>query len=67
MVALHGRGADAGMNRGIIGTHIVPEEAVKLLQGGDRVHIQRIEPGLFECSELAFDFGFGGTVTDFRV
>lgn len=48
LVALHGRGADAGMNRGIIGTHIVPEEPARLLQGaisfgGDGVQtVQRV-------------------------
>ncbi len=67
LVAFHGRGADAGMDGCIVGAHIVLEQPVKLCQGGDGIQIQGIEPCLLECSELAFDFCLGGTITDLRV
>ena len=53
MVALQGRGADAGMDGRIVGAHIVFKEPVELRQRGDGIQIQRVEPGLLEGSELA--------------
>ena len=67
LVPLHGRGIDAGMDRCIIGAHIVLEQLVELRLGGDGIQVQRIEPGLLEHSELALDLGLGCTVTDLRI
>ena len=67
LVPFHGRRAGAGMDGGIVGAHIVLEQPVKLCQRGDGIQIQGIEPCLLECSELAFDFCLGGTITDLRV
>ena len=67
MVALHGCGADAGMDGCIAGAHIVLKEPAKLRQRGDGIQIQRVEPGLLEGPELAFCFGPGGTITDLCV
>ena len=67
LVALHGCGADAGMDGCIAGAHIVLKQPVELRQGGDGVHVQRIEPCLFQGSELAFNFCLRGTITDLRM
>lgn len=67
LVALHGGRANAGMDRCIVGAHIVPEKPVELLQGGDGIQIECIEPGLLERPELALYFRFRGAVTDLRM
>ena len=51
----------------VIGAHVVPEQAVKLCQGGDGLQVKGIEPGLLQGSELALDFGLGCAVPDLCV
>ena len=65
LVALQGRGADAGMDGGIVGTHVILEKPIELLQGGNGIHVQGIKPSFLQCSELALDLGLGGSVTYF--
>ena len=56
LVALQGRGPDAGMDGSIVGAHVVLEQPAKLRQRGDGIQIKCIEPGLLEGPELALYF-----------
>ena len=67
MIALQGCGVNTGMNGSIVEAHIVLKKAVELLQGGDGVQVQGIEPGLFQRSKLPLNLSLGGTIPDFRM
>ena len=41
-VTLHRGTADAGMDGGVVGTHIIPEHGVKLYQGSDAGRINGV-------------------------
>ena len=65
LVALQGRGSDAGMDGSVVGAHVILKEPVELIQRGDGIHVQGVEPCLFQRSELPLDLGLGGSVTYF--
>lgn len=55
-VPFHRCGAYAGMEGGIVGTDVIPQEFIELCKGVDRIQVKPIKPGFLECSELTFDF-----------
>ena len=55
---------DAGMERGIVGPHIVQEQGVELFQRSDIVQLQSVEPALLEGAEVALHLGLAGPVPD---
>ena len=63
-IPVHRSGIDAAVEGGVVGTHVVPEHAVELIQRGYTREVQRIEPPLLEGSEMAFHLALAGAVAD---
>ena len=52
-VAVQRHTVNATVERGVVGTHVIPQKTIELFQRGDRGNIQRVQPALLECSKMA--------------
>ena len=46
----------------VIGTDVLPEKRIEILQGMDSVHVQAVKPAFLRCPPEALDFGFGSPI-----